>query len=239
MDSTSDKRQVDKPLRNTVSSSPVIEKDTSFTDAKFLPIEGVKIDSSQRIDTKARSAPDQLLHGMSLQELDALHKKQMREIQQEALDSKSEIQLPPSDDPHPSMTLQELNALHREQHLEIQRHSKESGQVVLPPSDDEDLQITMQELEAMHKEQVIQSQSADDVVKLPPVSAENEAPVLTIDELTYLHEDQEFEAQIKEVNDTEPIVLPPSADGQHAITNWELMELHLKQDELIRQRYGR
>jgi len=231
MDSTFDKRQVDKPLRNTVSSSPIIKEDSSFSDAKVSPKERVKIDGS--------AEADKLLLGKSLQELDALHKKQMKEIQQEALDPNSEISLPLSDDSHPSMTLQQLNAFHRQQQIEIQRHSKGFGQVVLPLSDDENLQISMQELEAMHKEQAVQSQSDDDLVKLPPVSAENEAPVLTIDELTYMNEDQEFEAQVSEVNDTEPIVLPPSADGLHSITNWDLTELHHKQDQLIRQRYGR
>jgi len=239
MNSTLDKPQVDKPPRNTSSSSPVMKGNRSFSDAKVSSKERIKIDGSAQVDKRARFAPDKLLLGKSLQELDALHERQMREIQQEALDAKNEIRLPPSDDPQPSMTLEELDAFHQKQHLEIQSHLNESGQLVLPPSDDGDLHISVQELEAMHEEQAVHSQSDDDLVKLPPVSAENEAPVLTIDELTYMQEDQEFEAQISEVNDTEPIVLPPSADGPYAITNWDLIELHRKQDQVIRQRYGR
>jgi len=239
LDSNLEKRQVDKPLRNTFSSSPLINEDSSFSDAKVSPKERIEIDGSAEVDKRARLAPDKLIFGKSLQELDALHERQMREIKQEALDAKNEIELPPSDDPPPSMTLEELNALHREQHLEIQSHANESGQVVLPLSDDDNLHISTQELEAMHEEQAAESQSDDDLVELPPVSAENEAPVLTIDELNYMHEDQEFEAQISEVNDTEPIVLTPSADGPYAITNWDLIELHRKQDQLIRQKYGR
>lgn len=237
--STGYKHQVNQPSGNAVSSNPVVDKDRSFPDGKMLSGEGARIDGSPRIDKKARSVPDPLLHGMSLQELDVFHKRQMVEIAQKVLDPRSAVELPPSDDPHPTMTLEELNAFHRQQQLEIQSQSREFEQVVFPPSDDGGLQITLQELEAMHKEQAIQSQAADEVVKLPSVMAENEVPALTIDELTYLQEDQQFEAQIREVNDTEPIVLPPSTDGQHSITNWELIELHLKQDQLIRQRYGR
>jgi hypothetical protein len=223
--------------RTTVEVKTTESKEAFVDDVKIGPTRSVSsVDNSVKVRTADNSASDNIFFGKSLQELNAFHEKQMQEIGQTTLNPSSVIQLPPSDDLHPNMTLQELDELHRQQEEEIISHFRDSDLLVLPASNDELLQISWKDLDLMHEEQEKSIESEDDFVQLPSVSRENEIPAITVGELDRTHADQEFDAQLMEYDDIEPIKLPPSSDGPYSITNWELIEFHNEQYQQIRQK---
>jgi hypothetical protein len=223
--------------KTTVDVNTTASNEAFVDDVKIRPTRSISSgDNSVKVRTADNSASDNLLLGKSLQELNAFHEKQMQEIEQTALNPSSEIQLPPSDDLLPNMTLQELDEFQEQQEEEILSRFRDSDLVVLPASNDEFLQLSWMDLELMHQEQEKSIASEDDFVQLPSVLGENEIPATTVEELNRTHADQEFDAQLKEYDDIEPIKLPPSSDGPYSISNWELIEFHNEQYQQIRQK---
>lgn len=203
---------------------------------KVLNTEKSKRDGSEGVVVKRSVKPDALIQGMSRNELDAFHKRQTQNIEKELLISETKVTLPPSNDRSPVMTLHELNALHRWQMASLAR---EPIELVYADGDGASearhVVINQAELDLIHKAQLHQSMTANDWVKLPPVSPENESQLLTLGELNKMISRQQLTAEFNEVDDTKPIVLPPSADGPHALTNWDLIELHEQLNQSLRQ----
>ena len=195
-----------------------------------------KSDGAEAPVTKRSATPDELIFGMSQSELDAFHKRQTLNIAKQLSNPETKVEFPLSNDKLPAMTLHELDALHKQQTMAF---NKGPIEFVQPAGDGTSEArhafMSQEELDLMHKEQAIQSAlSAKDMVELP-LYTENGFPPLTVGQLDEMVSRQLFAAEFNEVDDIKPIVLPPSSDGPHTLTNWDLIELHSQQEKLIRE----
>ena len=228
---------------NNASVESVAERNKVGNDQKGIESDkGLKTGKAKRDGTEAsvtkRSAtPDELIFGMSQSELDAFHKRQTLNIAKQLSNPETKVEFPLSNDKLPAMTLHELDALHKQQTMAFEKGPIEFVQ----PSDGgtneaKHAVMSLEELDLMHREQVIQSKlSANDLVNLPQISAENELRPLTAGQLDEMISLQTLAAEFNEVDDKKPIIVPPSSDGPHTLTNWDLIELHSQQEKLIKE----
>jgi hypothetical protein len=232
----------DSSSNNNASVASVAERNKVGNDQKGIESDkGLKTGNAKRDGTEAavkkRSAtPDELIFGMSQSELDAFHKRQALSVAKELTNSETKVKLPPSDDVLPAMTLHKLDAFHKQQTMSLEKGPIEFARPVGDGTNEANHAVMSQEeLDRMHREQVVQSTLASDWVKLPPISLENEARPLTVGQLDEMISRQTLAAEFNEVDHTKPIVVPPSSDGPHTLTNWDLIELHSQQEKLIRE----
>lgn len=232
---SSDERErlhIENHLNNVAPEASKAEKYNESIDRRTI-----KPDRDGTDTVIKRSAlPDELILGKSRSELDAFHKRQMLDISKQLSNPQTKVELPPSDDILPAMTLRDLNALHKQQTIA----SKSIRTVIFEPAGDgtneaKTAVMTLDELDRMHKEQSVQARSNNQMVELPAVSPENEFQPLTLDQLDKMNSRQQLAADYNQVDDTKPIVLPPSDDGSHTMTNWGLIELHAQQEGLSKQ----
>jgi hypothetical protein len=234
---------IESSSNNKASVDSMVERNKASNDQEagksdnVLNTEKSKRDGTEAVVTKRSATPDELIFGMSQSELDAFHKRQMLSISGTLSNPETKIKLPPSDDKLPAMTLHELDVLHKQQTMAFEKRPIEFVQ----PSDggtseSKHAVMSLEELDLMHREQVIQSKlSANDLVNLPQISAENELRPLTAGQLDEMISRQTLAAEFNEVDHTKPIVVPPSSDGPHTLTNWGLIELHSQQEKLIKE----
>ncbi len=205
----------------------VSKKDTAFKSSE------TNMDGPDNDAQNSSLLSDEMIQGLSLDQLDDLHKKQSQNILKELSNPKNKVELPPSDDSSPGLSFFELNALHERQTVEI--GSNLTGmELQLGDETSEGTQevVDINEINMVHREQAAQINDDSKTVSLPSVEPENEFSPFTLHDLDERIHREQLTAEFAEVDDKAPIALPPSSDEPHPLTNWELIELHVKQEQM-------
>jgi hypothetical protein len=238
-----DKKEVaevtDIPRNNkvTIVEMPAGKKLSNYSNIidsdKAVKFNGTKYDRTEKETIERGVAPDELIQGVSANELDVFHKKQAKIILKELSNPETTIELPPSGDSLVEMQLKELDAFHKQQAISLKSDSIEFVQLFLnEATGGSQAGMSRNEIDLLHREQFKQSRADNERVSLPSFAVENKSRPLTMKELDVMIHREQLAAEFAEVDDKAPIVLPPSSDEPHALTNWDLIELHAKQHEL-------